>query len=510
MLGQLTRSPASLAGLRSSTQLVARLSQSSRPVRLHRAITSAVSQADQEATAAAVQQQQQSSSPDGTGTQQQAQQRKVGAAGPRTSSKEMVDTSPPRGTRDFYPEDMRLRNWLFGEWAAVAQLFGFEQFDVPVLESEELFVRKAGEEITDQLYNFQDKGGRRVALRPEITPSLARLVLGKGKGLALPAKWWIVGQCWRYERMTRGRRREHYQWNMDIVGVPGVEAEAELLAAITTFFSRVGISAADVGIKVSSRKVLAAVLERYSVPPENFAQVCVIVDKLEKLPRDKVEAELAALGVSADATEGILSALSCRSLDQLGELLGPAGHDALGDLRQLWALAAGYGFQEWLVFDASVVRGLAYYTGVVFEGFDRAGQLRAICGGGRYDKLLGTFGGEDVPCAGFGFGDAVIVELLKDKQLLPALTQQVDDVIMVMDESLRPAACGIAARLRAAGRRVDVILEAKKMKWAFKHAERSGAARLLLVGGGEWERGAVAVKDLASREQTEVPVDQLA
>lgn len=169
---------------------------------------------------------------------------------------------------------MRLRSWLFNHWSAVATSFGFEQFDVPVLESEELFVRKAGEEITDQLYNFLDKGSRRVALRPEITPSLARLVLGRSKQLPLPAKWWTIGQCWRYERMTRGRRREHYQWNMDIIGVAEVTAEAELLAAITRFFSNVGLTSADVGIKVSSRKVLQAVLARYQVPADKFAQVC--------------------------------------------------------------------------------------------------------------------------------------------------------------------------------------------------------------------------------------------
>ncbi|KAI8474258.1 MAG: hypothetical protein J3K34DRAFT_408702 [Monoraphidium minutum] len=422
----------------------------------------------------------------------------------------MVDTNPPRGTRDFAPEDMRLRNWLFGHWAAVATSFGFEQFDVPVLEAEELFVRKAGEEITDQLYNFEDKGGRRVALRPEITPSLARLVLGKGKALNLPAKWWIIGQCWRYERTTRGRRREHYQWNMDVVGVAGVEAEAELLAAITSFFKRVGLGPTDVGIKVSSRKVLATVLERYAVPQDKFAAVCVVVDKMEKLPRNKVEALLAELGVAAETIDGILGALAVKSLDELQALLGDAAGDALSDLRRLWELAEGYGFADWLVFDASVVRGLAYYTGIVFEGFDRAGQLRAICGGGRYDKLLGTFGGADAPCAGFGFGDAVIVELLRDKGLLPSTGPKVDDVILVLDEPLRPAACRLASDLRAAGRSVDVQLEPrKKMKAAIRAAERSGAARLLIVGGDEWGRGAVAVRDLAAFEQREVAVVEL-
>lgn len=420
----------------------------------------------------------------------------------------MVDVNPPRGTRDFFPEDKRMQNWLFDEFTTVSRAFGFEQIDFPVLESEELYTRKAGEEITEQLYCFEDKGGRRVTLRPELTPSLARLALQKGKSLVLPAKWFSIGQCWRYERSTRGRRREHYQWNMDIIGVAGVEAEAELLSAIATFFTRLGLTAADVGIKVSSRKVLQAVLTRYGVPPQDFGPVCVVVDKMEKLPREKVVEELAKLNVAADAIDGILQALSLRSVEELEGLLG-GECEAVADLRRLFELAGAYGYADWLVFDASVVRGLAYYTGVVFEGFDRAGTLRAICGGGRYDRLLGTFGGEDQPCAGFGFGDAVIVELLKDKKLLPELPHKVDDLVMAQEEGLRLEATTVAARLRAAGRRVDLVLEPKKMKWVFKQAERCNAERLVLVAAEEWAKGTVRVKELASREESDVAIDQL-
>ena len=231
--------------------------------------------------------------------------------------------------------------------------------------------------LLTQLYNFEDKGGRRLALRPELTPSLARIVLAKGKGLALPAKWYAVGQCWRYERMTRGRRREHYQWNMDIVGVEGVAAEAELLAAITTFFARVGLTPADVGIRVSSRKVLAALLQAAGVPAESFAPVCVCVDKMEKVPREQVMSELAALGVPAAASEALMSAMDLKSIDQLEALLGPQA-EAVQDMRALWELAEAYGYADWLVFDACVVRGLSYYTGVVFEAFDRAATLRCV------------------------------------------------------------------------------------------------------------------------------------
>jgi histidyl-tRNA synthetase len=422
----------------------------------------------------------------------------------------MIDVNPPRGTRDFLPDDKRLQNWLFREFESVSRAFGFEQVDFPVLESEELFVRKAGEEITEQLYNFQDKGSRRVTLRPELTPSLARLILQKGKSLPLPAKWFAIGQCWRYERATRGRRREHYQWNMDIVGVDGVEAEAELLAAITSFFSRVGLSSAQVGIKVSSRKVLQHVLTSCGVSGTAFGQVCVVVDKMEKLPREKIIELLAEVGLGDESIDKILAALSIGSVDELEALLGK-DNDAVVDLKRLFQLAEAYGYAEWLVFDASVVRGLAYYTGIVFEGFDREGQLRAICGGGRYDRLLGTFGGEDLPCVGFGFGDAVIVELLKDRNLLPELKHTVDDLVLVMEEELRPAACGIAQRLRTKyGRSVDMVLEpGKRMKWAFKAAERVGARRLLLIAPDEWAKGLVRVKDLETREEMDVSVDDL-
>ena len=406
---------------------------------------------------------------------------------------------------------MRVRNWLFGHFRDVARSFGFDEFDAPVLETEELYVRKAGEEITQQLYNFEDKGNRRVALRPELTPSFARLILQQGKSLALPAKWFAVGQCWRYERMTRGRRREHYQWNMDIVGVEGVEAEAELLAAITTFFARLGITSDDVGLKISSRKVLQAVLARFDVSEENFAPVCVVVDKIDKLPREKVVEELEALGVDASAIDGILAAMELRSIEDLETLLG-ADADAVAELRRLFSLADAYGYADWLVFDASVVRGLSYYTGVVFEGFDRAGELRAICGGGRYDKLLSALGGEDRPMVGFGFGDAVIMELVNDRGLLPESLKKgdVDDLVFPMSAELRPAAMALAARLRASGRAVDLVIEdGKKPKWAFKHAERSGAKRVVLLGEKEWENGMVRVKNLETREEEDVKPEDL-
>ena len=421
----------------------------------------------------------------------------------------IMNLSPPRGTRDFPPGEFRLRNWLFDHFRKVSALFGFEEYDAPVVESEDLYTRKAGEEIVDQLYTFEDKSGRKLALRPEMTPSLARLVLQKGGALPLPIKWFSIPQCWRYERMTRGRRREHFQWNLDIFGVADVSAEAELLAAIVTFFTQVGLSADDVQIRVSNRRILQAVLQDAGVPDEQFGPVCILVDKLEKLPREEVSAQVKALGIAIDVVDRILEIGYVRSIDDIAAVVDEE-RSGLSELRRLFTLAGHYGIAEWLVFDPSLARGLAYYTGTVFEAFDRSAGLRAICGGGRYDRLLSTFGGKDIPACGFGFGDAVIEELLREKGLLPEPQPAIDDVVFSFDADLREPAMAIAAALRRQGRSVDLVLEdGRKMKWAFRRADQAGATRIILVAPDEWSRGQVRVRHLASGEETDVPVEEL-
>ena len=417
-------------------------------------------------------------------------------------------TQGVRGTRDFYPDDMRLRNWLFERFHSAARSHGFEEYDAPVLESEELYTRKAGEEIVGQLYNFEDKGGRRVALRPEMTPSLARMVMARAGGLALPIKWYSIPQCWRYERTQRGRGREHYQWNVDIWGMNGVEADAELLSVLVQFFHSVGLKSEDLVIRISSRKVLEEVLGSLAIEGEIFAQTCVIVDKMDKLPEDVIQAQLSDLGLSSDSITTILSVLGITDLDSLSSALN-SDSEALIELQSLFSLCESYGISDWVSFDASVVRGLAYYTGPVFEAHDRAGNLRAICGGGRYDKLIGTLGGNDLPATGFGFGDMVVMELLADKGLLPELSNGVDDVVFGMGTELRGAAMQVAAKLRAAGRTVDLVLEDKKMKWVFKHAERCGTTRLVMVMPDEWAEGKVRIKNLDSGEESTVAMDDL-
>jgi len=437
-------------------------------------------------------------------------QNEQAADGVEKAPRASLDRNPQRGTRDFYPEDMQLRTWLFDAWRREAALHGFEEYDAPLIESIELYERKAGEDVSVQLYNFEDKGGRRVTLRPEMTPSLARMVLGRRTSLPTPIKWFSIPQCWRYERTTRGRRREHYQWNMDVWGVSGTRAEAELLGAAVGFMKRVGLTAGDVGIKVSTRKVLAELLARLGVPDDKFAATCVLVDKLDKLPAAEIKTALVEGGLAPAAAEELLAALACRDFEGLEATLG-ADSEALAELKSLFALAEAYGYADWLVLDISVVRGLAYYTGTVFEGFDRTGELRAIFGGGRYDQLLSTFGAEDMPAAGFGFGDAVIVELLKVKGLLPDLSasSKCEVVVSAFAEEQAGQAAGLASALRDCGVRTDLLLETKKMKWIFKHCERVGATYVVVLGDDEVASGVVKVKRLVDKEQFEVPIAEL-
>ena len=278
-------------------------------------------------------------------------------------------TQGVRGTRDFYPEDMRLRNWLFDNFIAASLLHGFEEYDAPVLEQEELYTRKQGEDITQQLYNFQDKGDRKVALRPEMTPSLARMVMARAGALPLPIKWFSIPQCWRYERTQRGRGREHYQWNVDIWGTTEISADAELISVIVTLFEEIGLTSDDIVIRISSRKVLEEVLGSLGVEGDLFTKTCVIVDKMDKLSSEIIEEQLSELGHSSDVINKIQTILGIKDMDNLRSSLEDSS-SAILELDTLFDLIDAYGMSEWVQFDASIVRGLAYYTGSVFEAND--------------------------------------------------------------------------------------------------------------------------------------------
>ena len=407
--------------------------------------------------------------------------------------------------RDFYPDDFRRRAWLFDHFRTVAHRYAFEEVDAPMLEHAELFTRKAGEEIVDQLYHFEIHD-RHLALRPEMTPSIARMVIAQAGSLRMPLRWFTVTQNWRYERMTRGRKREHFQWNMDIWGEPDVTAEAELIAAIFTLLDTVGLTRGDVKIRLNSRALLEETLRNgvLAQKPEAFAPLCVVIDKIDKIGADAVVDQLVdpegAVGLSTESAREVVALLEMKDLDEAAQA-APARSPAREQLQRLFELLEAYGVREQVGFDASVVRGLAYYTGVVFEAFDAGGTLRAICGGGRYDRLAETLGGKPLPAVGFGFGDVVLGELLSDKDLWPELQREVDDLVFPFTDQERRVAIRLARQLREQGHRVEVILDHPKLKRAMTDADRIGARRIWMVGPDEVERGSARVRDLETGEE---------
>ncbi len=429
----------------------------------------------------------------------------------KPKNKSSSNLQPPRGTRDFYPDEYRQREWLFGCFRRVAHRFAFEEVDAPMLEHAELFIRKAGEEIVDQLYHFE-LHERHLALRPEMTPSIARMVIARAGSLRMPLRWFTITQNWRYERMTRGRKREHFQWNMDIWGEPGVSAEAELIGALFAALDELGLPRGEIKVRINSRALLeeslrAGVLRRR---PEIFEPLCVVIDKLDKLGAEAVIEQLTAangpIGLDEPAARDVIAMLGARDLAAARQHVGPDSR-AWNELSHLFELLDAYGVADQVVFDASVVRGLAYYTGVVFEAFDAAGKLRSICGGGRYDRLAETLGGKSIPAVGFGFGDMVIGELLRDAKRLPEIPRPVDDVVFAFGEAERPAAIRIASRLRAQDRRVELLLGEGKLKRALADADRLRASRIFMLGSDEVARGVTRVKDLASGEEHEEQIE---
>jgi histidyl-tRNA synthetase len=425
-----------------------------------------------------------------------------------------IELQGVKGTRDFYPEDMRIRQWLFAHWRAVAERFGYEEYDACVLEHEELYIRKAGDEITGQLYNFADKGGRRVALRPEMTPSLARMVMAKGAALALPLRWYAIPQCFRYENMQRGRKREHFQWNMDIIGLPGVAAEAELMAAQVAFLARVGLDTGrerpSVVIRVNNRQLIQELLLQRGIDGQLFPAVCVVIDKRDKIGDAATAAALHGLGIDASVATDILAVLSARGLEPVAALLPPDA-PGLAALRTLHELADAYGFGHLLQIDLSVIRGLSYYTGLVWEVFATGGAFpRAIAGGGRYDRLVETLGGTPTPMVGFGFGDVVILEILADQGLLPPLARSVDDVIYPLTSRQFACAIELATALRAGQRRVSIDFSERRFKHAIQRAEQDGARRLLIIGEDEAASRTCTVRILGGeRQEAKVPFAEL-
>jgi histidyl-tRNA synthetase len=398
------------------------------------------------------------------------------------------------GFRDFYPEPLPTadvwsadaRQYIFSRWRAAAQRYGFREYDGPPLEPLELFTLKSGSEIVGQLYNFTDKGGRNISLRPEMTPTLARMIAAYERSYKKPVKWFAIPQLFRYERQQKGRLREHFQFNSDIIGEKDPAADAELIALLVDTLRSFGLTEQDFVVRLSSRNAWLDFYKGRQGDPEKEYEFYQIVDKLDGQEASVTEQKLAALGIALSDVMGMIKAAEPTS-----------------ELKLVLDNLSARGLQDFVRVDHAVVRGLAYYTGIVFEAFDRKGEFRAIAGGGRYDNLVKLLSGGkvDLPALGFGMGDVVLLELLKSRGVLPKFNAIIDVFCLIEEEILRAPTLKLIQQMRQAGLAVDYSLIPSKSDKQFKRAQEVKAAftaRLEAASDGSLN---VKLKNLRNREE---------
>ena len=421
---------------------------------------------------------------------------------------------PVKGTRDFYPDAMRMRNWIADTWRRVSLRNGFEEYDAPIFEYLDLFTAKSGPEIASQLFNFTDRGGRRLAIRPEITPSLARMVNAKINSLPRPIKWFSIPRLCRAENPQKGRLREFFQWNIDIIGPRDELADAECVLVAVDAMRQLGLTGSDVQVLYSSRELLSEVLDSAGISGALTGEVMAILDKRNKLPADAFDKMLSEAVGDPGAIAAVLRFLDTGAIDdssapaEIAKSAGIAGSDkALAAIAKLQAFG-GYlkalGISDWCRYDTGIVRGLAYYTGIVYEVMDAGESLRAIAGGGRYDNLLEVLGGPSVAATGFGMGDVVLGILLEEKQLGGDLSGQVD--VFVIDDSpeLFPAVIDAVGRLRACGVAAEFSYNRQNVGKQLKQADRRGARKAIIL-----RSDGAFIKDMATGDQTACVLDEL-
>ena len=424
----------------------------------------------------------------------------------------MSDIRTLPGFREFYPEDRAVLGHIMDVWRQACRRYGFREWESPVLEPLELFTEKSGEEIVRQLFNFEDKGGRKVSLRPEMTPSLARMVGAKANGMPKPIRWFAIGENYRYEKPQKGRLRSFYQLNADLLGEAGPAADAEIIALCADCLLGFGLTQQDFRIRVSDRTLWFRYLASLGVPEAQAVAVLGVVDKLERgAPKDLLDAMTAALaGTTVDPVKALESARTFANTKSLADIEKLAAGDAamterLAEWKHLLGTLTTMGFGECVAIDLTIVRGLAYYTGFVFEAFETGGEARALAGGGRYDALVKKLGGPDLPAVGFGMGDVTMRDLLELKKLIPAYADGPDFYVMILGDDARAAALEDIANLRRAGFRVEYNLKDGKFPKLIQAAEVAGSKYALVYGGSEVAKGVAKVRSLADRSEAEVP-----
>ena len=437
----------------------------------------------------------------------------------RNSLRAIMFNSLP-GFREFYPEECARRNYLFDAFRRVALRFGFKEYDAPVLEPLELYIEKSGEEIVSQLFNFTDRGDREVALRPELTPSLARLVGAKASSLPMPVKWFNIGEHYRYERPQKGRLRAFYQFNGDILGESGTAADAELISLLVEILRALGLTEKDFRIRLSDRTLWFLFLEGLGFEEAKSLEILSILDKSEKISAEKTNA-LYQETLGAKAKETALKIEKLKTIQDLEELrkflgsedLNTASKEKLDARLEDWTTLIGYlgglGAKSFVQVDLGIVRGLAYYTGFVFEAFENEGQFRALAGGGRYNDLVAKLGGPELPAAGFAIGDVTLTDCLDRRNLLPQGTENPEIVTILGGETERLEAIKDITILRRAGFSVAYPLKNQGFGKQFKSAGKSGAKIALIYGGDELSEGKVKIRNLSTGEENLVARSEL-
>ena len=408
---------------------------------------------------------------------------------------------PVKGTREFYPEQMALRNYMYEKVRAASRMFGYQEWDAPFIESIDLYAAKSGEELVKkQSFTFTDRSGDFVTLRPELTPSLARMIAAKQGELTYPVRWWSFGPFWRYEQPQKGRTREFFQWNIDMLGVASPEADAELIAVGATFLRSVGITPDLALIYVNNRRLMDSEFDALEISVEKRMDVSNLVDRRTKMEPAKWDAYAIELGLNESQLAGLKDILGNFDLWKKSD-----------ELVRLFAALESLGVKEYVKFDPNILRGLLYYTGTVFEAFDTSGSLkRAILGGGRYDNLLADVGGQPLSGVGFAMGDVVAGIFLQEKGLLPEFIPSPAPVfVTIFDENLMRESFSLAAELRGAGLNVLCYPEPAKLQKQFKFADKMKASIALTIGPDEAANAQVAVKNLVNGEQVTVKRDAL-
>lgn len=401
-----------------------------------------------------------------------------------------------KGTREFYPEQMFARNFIYEKVRAASELFGYREWDGPFIEPIELYAAKSGEELVKkQSFTFEDRGGEQVALRPELTPSLARMIAARQGELTFPVRWWSFGPFWRYESPQRGRTREFFQWNVDLLGVDSPEADAELIAVAAAFLRSVGLDPERAAILVNDRRLTNSQLESLDISPEKRIDALGLIDRRSKMDAEKWNAYALEIGLTQKQLDGLKESLANLELWKTSP-----------ELTRLFTALEALGVKEYVKFDPNITRGLLYYTGTVFEAFDTTGSVRrAILGGGRYDNLLADVGGQPLPATGFAMGDVVIGIILQEAGLIPEFQPSPAQVLVtVFDEKLLPQSFALAGELRESGLNVMVYPEPTKLPKQFKFADRMKMKVALVLGPDEAEKGLVVVKNLTTAEQVQV------